>query len=120
LYISLQATVLKSSFKDLIFNFADFVGVILSQVNERVVDTQPRKISSKKEEEKFERMRRESGGVCCCDALHTTGLAIGQLGRKIWVIASHQKQNRDRGHVIMIIPPLPPPTPETFASRHRI
>jgi hypothetical protein len=31
LYILLQATVLKSSFKGLFFNFADFVGVILSQ-----------------------------------------------------------------------------------------
>jgi hypothetical protein len=52
LYILLQATVLKSSFKDLIFNFADFVGVILSQSTQRVVDSLPEKFALKKERRK--------------------------------------------------------------------
>ncbi len=41
--------------KDLMFKFADFVGVILSQVHERRVESLPEKLDLRKKEEKNER-----------------------------------------------------------------
>ncbi len=64
LYILLQATVLKSSFKGLFFNFADFVGVILSQ---------------SKREKKRRKVWEDEKGKCrrlllwCCTPHHRAG-----------------------------------------------